>query len=186
MGSHPAQALGLFLLLAAPPALGFEPGWHYSPLPGEGDRASMGCARESSAESFACIAVRCEDDFSVGIHIHSSRAQGDVGRWAMTLDREDRVVEAVADESPYGARVIDDDGWLFDRLQQGTFAYLRHEDDDEAAFSFISLAGSYRAIHEALYWCAPRVPPAEQKTDPDVGSETMNGVDDEPTPPRTQ
>ncbi|NMA96654.1 MAG: hypothetical protein GX970_00850 [Phyllobacteriaceae bacterium] len=185
MGSHPAKALVLLLLMPTGHVGAVEPGWHYSPLPGEGDRASLGCSKDATEDDFACLAVRCEDDYSVGLHVYSSRVGGDVGIWKMTLDREDRTVEAVPDDAPYGARLLDPEGWLFDRLQQGTFAYLRHEDDGEDGFAFISLAGSYHAIREALYWCAPRQS-TEQKADPDVGSETSIGVDDEPPPPRTQ
>ena len=51
-----------------------------------------------------------------------------------------------------------DGGGLLDGLRHGTFVYLRHEDDADGAFAHISLAGSFRAIEEALQWCAPRVP----------------------------
>lgn len=157
MGSHRTAALTTLALILAVPAQGQEPGWHYSPLPGEGDRASLGCANGSSPENFTCLAVRCEDDFSTGIHVYASRPAGAAGRWELTLDRETRHL-SVASAQPYGGRFEDADGWLLDGLRQGTFVYLRHENDAEGAFGHIDLGGSYRAIEEALKWCAPRVP----------------------------
>ncbi|SMQ85595.1 hypothetical protein SAMN06295905_2882 [Devosia lucknowensis] len=175
MGSHPTKALIAASLLAAAPTHALEPGWGYSPLPGEGDRASMGCARGSTDEDYSCLAVRCEDDFSIGIHIHSSRPGGTEGMWEMTLDREARQLEAVSDLAPYDARLVDADGWLLDGLRHGTFVYLRHHADPTGEFAFIDLGGSFRAINEALYWCAPRVAPAEQNELSDVDTTTQQG-----------
>lgn len=89
----------------------------------------------------------------------------------MTLDRETRVLDAVADGSPYGNRIEDPDGWLLDGLRHGTFVYLRHAEDTDAPFAFIDLTGSFRAITEALYWCAPRVGRDEQN-----GASSVNGA----------
>ncbi|WMT88053.1 hypothetical protein NO932_05445 [Pelagibacterium sp. 26DY04] len=161
----------LILGLASPPIAGQEPGWGYSPLPGEGDRAAMGCDREATAEDYVCLAVRCEDDFSVGVHVHSSREQGDAGRWVMTVDRENHAAQAQVSDAPYGARFPDADAaWLEERLRQGTFVYLRHEDDEGEGFRFIDLSGSLRAINTALYYCAPRVPVEQESpgSDPEA------------------
>lgn len=157
MGPYRTAALTVLVLMSAQPALGQQPGWRYSPLPGEGDRASMGCASGATPEGFTCLAVRCEDDFSTGIHIYASRPEGVEGQWEVTLDRETRSLNVIAAQ-PYGGRVVDEDGWLMDGLRHGTFVYLRHKDDTEGAFAHIDLAGSFRAIEEALQWCAPRVP----------------------------
>ena len=92
------------MLLFAPAALAQEVGWHYSPLNGEGDRATLGCAYGSTAANFTCLAVRCEDDFSVGLYIHTSRPGGDAGRWRLTVDEEQLDLTAV-DATPYHARV---------------------------------------------------------------------------------
>lgn len=159
------------LLFLSTPAQAQAPGWQFSPLPGEGDRAALGCARDSTPEAFTCLAVRCEDDFSVGIHVHSSRFGGDQGTWTMTLDREDRSFVAEASDGPYGARIVEDADWLLERLRHGTFVYLRHSEDEHAPFAFIDLSGSMSAIAEALYWCAPRMPPAEQNPSSDVESD---------------
>jgi hypothetical protein len=175
MGPDRAKVLSLALLLCAAPAMAQTPGWHYSPLPGEGDRASLGCARASTAADFTCLAVRCEDDYSVGVHIYSTRASGDAGRWLMTADREDRALETMTGETPYGAKFADESGWLLDRLRQGTFIYLRHEDDNDVGFAYIDLAGSFHAIEEALYWCAPRALESEQNTAPGVDAPETNG-----------
>lgn len=162
MGPYRAAALIALALNGTLPVAGQQPGWHYSPLPGEGDRASMGCARGSNLEGFTCLAVRCEPDFTTGIHVYSSRPQGDRGSWEMTLDRETRTLSTTPDETPYGARLDDVDGWLLDGLRHGTFVYLRHSDDMEGAFAFIDLSGSFRSIAEALQWCAPRVPRSDK------------------------
>ena len=167
MGPH--RAAGLIALLAlVQPSLAQAPGWQFSTLPGEGDRAAMGCDRDASGAHFTCLVVRCEDDFSTGIHIHASRFGGAAGTWTMTLDREDRSFMAEKSDGPYGARIREDAGLLLDRLRHGTFVYLRHSEDEYAPFAFISLDGSMKAIAEALYWCAPRRPPAEQNTAPGV------------------
>ncbi len=175
MGPHRTAALIGLTLLCVGPAAGQQPGWQYSPLHGEGDRASMGCARESNANEFACLVVRCEDDYAVGLHVYTSRPAGDAGTWEMTLDRETRLIDTIAGTSPYGARLDDPDGWLLDGLRHGTFVYLRHDDDMDKAFVFIDLSGSFRSIAEALHWCAPRVPPGEQIESPDVGPPQNNG-----------
>lgn len=168
MGSHPAQGLILALALLACPTSAQEAGWHYSPLPGEGDRATLGCDREATADSFACLAVRCEDDYAVGIHIHTDRAD-DTGAWDITLDRENATLTAIPDPGPYGARLLDEDGWLRERLEQGTFIYLRHAEEHDGGFRFIDLSGSLVAITKALAFCAPRLPtPIEPNAAPGV------------------
>jgi hypothetical protein len=161
MGSHPATVLILLAAMGSP-ATAIEPGWHYSPLPGEGDRATLGCDREATDTAFTCLAVRCEDDYATGLHVHASR-DGVAGLWEMTIDREN--AELLAEPStPYGGRFIADADWLLERLKQGTFVYLRHTADTEGRFAYIDLGGSLFAIHRALAWCAPREP----KAAPDV------------------
>ena len=157
MGSHPAQALTLALVLLATPAYAQRAGWHYSPLPGEGDRAALGCALNSTPDRFACIAVRCEDDFSTGVHIHTSRSKGDAGRWAITVDKETRSFDAEPAE-PYGARLVGDFSWVLDNLVHGAVAYLEPEDGSDIPANHIALDGSLYAISAALAFCAPRVP----------------------------
>ena len=186
MGPYRAKALALIVAALSLPALAVEPGWHISPLPGEGDRASLGCAKDTTDTDFACLAVRCEDDYSTGVHVYSSRLDGDAGRWTMTLDREDGAFTTTADPSPYGARLDDPDGVLLDRIRHGTFIYLRHADDTHAPFRFISLAGSMSAVAEALYFCAPRVTPAEQNGVPGVDPDNQTENRHEPSPARTQ
>lgn len=149
----------VLLTMVAGPVMGQEPGWTYSPLAGEGDRAAVGCDREATADDFACFVVRCEDDFSTGVHVWTSRDDGNVGRWEMTADRENFTGEAVTDAAPYGARFVPGDAeWLEERLRYGAFVYLRHTEDVDAEFRFIDLTGSMVAINTALAFCAPRVP----------------------------
>lgn len=194
MGPHRAAGLIVFMVLSQP-VFAQAPGWQYSPLPGEGDRAAMGCARDSTAQTFTCLVVRCEDDFSTGVHVHSSRFGGDAGIWNMTLDREDRSFTATNSGSPYGARITHDADLLLDRLRHGTFVYLRHSGDEHAPFAFIDLTGSMNTIAQALYWCAPRVPPSEQNSVSDVDHDQGRDFDqgpskmekhNEPSPPRPQ
>jgi hypothetical protein len=164
MGPHPAQVLTLALL--ALPTTAQEAGWHYSPLPREGDRATLGCALGSMPDVYACIAVRCEDDYSTGVHIHTSRPESDAGRWAITIDKETRSFDAVAAQ-PYGARLIGDFSWVLDGLANGAVAYLEPETGSGMPANHIALDGSFYAINAALAFCAPRVP-VEPKADPGV------------------
>ena len=147
----------LALALLTTPATAQEAGWHYSPLPGEGDRAALGCALNSTPETFACIAVRCEDDFTTGVHIHTSRPRGDAGAWAITVDKETRSFTAEATK-PYGARLIGDFAWVLDNLRNGAVAYLEPEDGSPMPANHIPLDGSLYAITGALAYCAPRTP----------------------------
>jgi len=170
MGPHRAARL-IALLALVTPSMAQVPGWQFSHLPGEGDRAAMGCDRDADADTFTCLAVRCEDDFTIGLHVHSSRYGGDAGLWEMTLDREARSLLAEASPGPYGARFNADADFLLDRLRHGTFVYLRHSEDLNAPFAYIDLSGSMTAISEALYWCAPRTVPDEQNSAPGVDPE---------------
>ncbi len=147
----------MLLALLCAPAAAQEAGWHYSPLSGEGDRATLGCALGSTPDAYACIAVRCEDDYSTGVHIHTSRPEGDAGRWAITIDKETRSFDAVAAE-PYGARLVGDYSWVLDNLAHGAVAYLEPEDGSGMPANHIALDGSFYAINAALAFCAPRVP----------------------------
>ena len=151
-------ALTFLALSFAAPVSAQSPGWRYSPLPGEGDRASMGCDREASADAFTCIAVRCEADYGTGVHVHSMREGGDAGAWEITIDRETRILAAAPSDAPYGARFFEDGEWLLDRIRHGGFAIMRHVEDEDAPFAFIDLTGSFYAINAALAYCAPRLP----------------------------
>ncbi|SEP66004.1 hypothetical protein SAMN05428969_0349 [Devosia sp. YR412] len=164
MGPYRTQkALILALSLLASPALAQQAGWHYSPLPGEGDRAALGCDRDATPQQFTCLAVRCEDDFSTSVHIHTSRPKV-LGSWEMTLDRENASFTAQVSAAPYGGQFISRADWLLERIEQGTFIYLRHADDVTGAYAYIDLGGSLQAIHQALAFCAPRVKPPEPIT----------------------
>jgi len=144
------------------PGLAQEAGWHYSPLQGEGDRAALGCAAGSTPKEFVCLAVRCEDDFEVGIHFYTSRPGGDAGRWRIDIDKEDgHEVDAKADGSPYHARIEGDVAPLLEALKNGGLAYLDPKAGPDLPKNGITLTGSLYVINQALYFCAPRVPPAE-------------------------
>ena len=154
-------------LLVLAPARAQEEGWHYSPLLGEGDRATLGCALHSTPETFTCIVVRCEDDVSVGIHAHTSRPEGHVGEWLVTIDRVNRPFVAQASQAPYGAKLHDPEGWLLNNLKNGAVAYLHPVEGPPAPLNFIPLAGSLYEINLALAYCAPRTP-AEPNGPPNV------------------
>ena len=151
--------VGLFLLTA--PALAQQAGWHYSPLPGEGDRAAMGCSYGANATAYSCLVVRCEDNFAVGLHIHTSRADGDAGAWRLEFDDVDGTaspVTAAADGSPYHARILGDVAPIIQALKDNGLVYLdpvAGQPIDRA----ISLSGSLTAINQALYFCAPKAEP---------------------------
>lgn len=142
------------------PGLAQQSGWHYSPLPGEGDRAAMGCGYGASAETFACLVVRCEDDFTVGVHLHTSRPGGDVGRWDLEFDKGDPrlSVEAVADGSPYGAKIEGDVTAILDAIRNGAMVFLEPASGPGIERA-ISLSGSLYVVNQALYFCAPKVTP---------------------------
>src|SRR5690606_10955573 len=102
-------------------------------------------------------------DITTGIHIHTSRADGDTGRWTLEFDKEgERVpVTAVEDASPYHARIEGDVAPILHLLKNSGLVYL----DPEAGPPIdraISLSGSLSAINQALSFCAPRSgnPPA--------------------------
>lgn len=157
MGLHPAQALIAVLVVLATPVAAQQAGWGYSPLPGEGDRAAMGCDRDATPQDFTCLVVRCEDDFSTGVHIHTSHPVA-LGEWEMTLDRENATFVAEQSPAPYGGRFVERADWLLDRIREGTFIYLRHLEDANGNFAYIDLGGSLFAVNRALAFCAPRVP----------------------------
>lgn len=162
LAAGPVLRLAGAIAALASPALAQEAGWHYSPLEGEGDRAALGCAAGSTPDEFVCLAVRCEDDFGVGLHIYTSRPGGDAGRWRIDIDKEDgREIDAKADGSPYNARIEGNVTPLLEALKNGGIAYLDPKAGAELPRNGISLDGSLYVINQALYFCAPRVPPAE-------------------------
>jgi hypothetical protein len=143
-------------LLLALPAAAQEGGWHYSPFPGEGDRAALGCSPGSTPESHTCLAVRCEDDFSVGLHVETTRDGGDAGRWRLQVD--DQVFEVVAapsTTSPYGAKVEGDVAPFLDAIKNGGEGFVEPIDGAETSSRALPLTGSLEAINQALFFCAP-------------------------------
>lgn len=177
-------AFALFLSVSGVRAV--EPGWHYSPLPGEGDRASLGCDSKATASAFTCLAVRCEDDLTTGLYVHASDPPASPALWTLTIDRENLALRTEPAAGPYAARVVGDIAPILERLEQGTFVYLRRDDDDSDAFVFIDLAGSLTSIREALYWCAPKAPVSEQNTLSRVTPQTEMENSNEPTSPGPQ
>jgi hypothetical protein len=148
-----------WLLVGTAAAAAQEAGWTYSPYPGEGDRAAMGCASGSTPELHACVAVRCEDDRSVAVYIKTSRPQGDVTDWVMQVDD---AAPALATEPaaglPYGARVRATGtsiATLVEALKQGSVAFLEPVGGDGPVVGAIPMSGSLYAINQALYYCAP-------------------------------
>lgn len=162
---------GLLLLASAVPAVAQESGWHYSPYPGEGDRAALGCSYASTPAHHVCIAVRCEDDFSTALHIDTTRLGGDAGRWSVTIDREHPIaVTAVAVEgSPYGAKIEGDVMPIIEAIRNGNSFFLDPADGGPVPDRGIGLTGSLKAINQALYFCAPRAVPqtGEKEADDD-------------------
>ena len=179
----PVTSLALLLALASP-ALAQEAGWHYSPLAGEGDRAALGCSYGAGPQSFTCLAVRCEDDFSVGVHIHTSRPGGDAGRWVLEFDKEGErfPVTAVAGDSPYHARIEGDVAPILAGLRNAGLVYLDPEGGPPIDRA-ISLSGSLYAINQALYFCAPKAPSGDEVAPVDrqdrPGDETGEGAAEE-------
>jgi hypothetical protein len=154
------RAAALALLMTFGPAVAQEAGWRYSPYPGEGDRAAMGCSYGSTPETHSCVAVRCEDDFTVGLHIDTTRPGEDAGRWLIQIDKDLHEVTAVAVEgSPYGARVEGDVSAIIDDIKNGDSLFVDPRDSGDPPSRGIGLSGSLRAINQALFYCAPRVDP---------------------------
>lgn len=153
------RAVALIFIFAGPVAAQ-QAGWSYSPLQGEGDRAAIGCSIGATTTRHSCLVVRCEDDFSIGIHIATSRPQGNGGDWAITIDKETRTYAATT-QSIYGARISGSIDWILDGLKNGAVAYLQPLDGSAMPDNHIALDGSLYSINRALAWCAPRVPTIE-------------------------
>lgn len=149
------RLLPALVLLLVGPAGAQEGGWHYAPFPGEGDRAALGCSAGSSPDSHTCIAVRCEDDYSIGIYLKTTREGGDTGRWSLVVDKDVLPFTAVATEAPYGAKVEADPAIVLDWIKQGGEAYVDPLDGAGPSSRSIPLGGSMLAINQALFFCAP-------------------------------
>jgi hypothetical protein len=156
---------GLALLLAAP-AVAQQSGWSYAPYPGEGDRAALGCAYGSTPEVHSCVAVRCEDDFSVALYLDTTRPGGDTGRWTLQIDKDVHEVTAVAaDGLPYSARIEGDVAPIVELIKNGDSFFIDPPDGELPLSRGIGLTGSLTAITNALYFCAPRVEPEPVATE---------------------
>lgn len=151
----------LFVASLANAAAAQESGWHFSPYPGEGDRAALGCSYASTPTQHACIAVRCADDFSVTLHIDTTRLGGDAGRWSLSVDEDSTFAVAAVAEAvlPYGARVDGDVTPIIEAIRNGNSFFLDPQDGAPVPDRGIGLTGSLNAINRALYFCAPRVVP---------------------------
>lgn len=162
------SAVAVGLLLAAP-AAAQEGGWHYSPFPGEGDRAALGCSAGSTPESHTCLAVRCEDDFSVGLHVETTREGSDAGQWRVQID--DQVMEvtaAAAPDSPYGAKIEGDVAPIIAAIKDGGEGFVEPVNGAETSSRALPLEGSLYAINQALFFCAPA------GEEPEATKPTMN------------
>lgn len=159
----------LVVALAAAPAAAQESGWHFSPYPGEGDRAALGCSYASTPAHHVCIAVRCEDDFSTALHIDTTRLGGDAGRWSLTIDREHpiAVTAVTVDGSPYGAKIEGEVAPIIEAIRNGNSFFLDPLDEGPVPDRGIGLTGSLDAINRALYYCAPRVTPQAENKETD-------------------
>lgn len=164
-----AMVTCVMISLLSWPATAQEAGWHYSPYQGEGDRAAMGCSRDSTPAAHSCVVVRCEDDDSVGLYIETSREGGDAGQWVLTVGDASTVLSAEpAVSSPYGARVVETNTsitTLVRMLQLGTVGYLEPLGAPPVINASIPMNGSLSAINQALYFCAPKAPAEEPATD---------------------
>lgn len=151
-------------LLAATPATAQEAGWSYSPFRGEGDRAALGCTSGSTPKDHVCLAVRCEDDFSVALYVKTTRSEGDVGRWIVQIDDAAPTLDAepVAAGLPYGGKFAGDVAIIIEALKQGSVAFLDPVVGERPSSNGIGLSGSLYAINQALYFCAPDVPEADE------------------------
>jgi hypothetical protein len=116
--------------------------------------------------------VRCEDDFGVGLHLYTSRREGDIGDWIVDIDEDAHPVSAQTDAGPYGARIAGDIQALRDGLEQGAVAYLQPQTGAPLELAVIPLSGSLNTINRALAYCAPRVPKAVAEPNADTGVET--------------
>ena len=162
------------LALSMAPAAAQQAGWTYSPYAGEGDRAAMGCAFDSTPEVHACVVVRCEDDFTVAVHIDTTRPGGDAGRWSLEVDGVSFDLTAVVVAgSAYGAKLDGDVGQLIGAIRNGSTLYFDPRDGAQVPRNGIGLSGSLHAINQALFFCAPRTAlprsaddSAEESTDP--------------------
>jgi hypothetical protein len=114
----------------------------------------MGCAGGATEESFACLVVRCEDDFGVGLYVHTSGPRDDAGRWVLQIDDVPHELVAQRGPAPYNAQVQGDVAPLIDDMKNGGVAYL--ERPDGGSGNAIPLSGSLYAINQALYFCAPK------------------------------
>jgi hypothetical protein len=60
--------LSAIALAAATTAAVAQDFWQPSPFPGEEDLAVMGCSDSTNEEAWSCLAVRCENDWSLGLY----------------------------------------------------------------------------------------------------------------------
>jgi hypothetical protein len=116
-------------------------------------------ASGATREVFACFVVRCEDDFDVGLYVHTSGPRDDAGKWVLQIDDVKHEFVAQREPAPYNAEVQGDVLQLIDEMKNGGVAYL--ERPDGGGGHPIPLSGSLYAINQALYFCAPRAPVEE-------------------------
>lgn len=137
----------------------------------------MGCSRittplDTDPGAFACLVVRCEDDGTTGFYVHTSRREGDVGRWLFTLDRDWRTITTVETPTPYGASIIDAPAdpaelgtltsmghldWIAWGVAEAATVFITPEKGEVPRGGFIHLEGAATTIRSALQSCTPQI-----------------------------
>ena len=147
-------------LILALPSPAQEPGWSYSPLPREGDRAALGCASGSTKAEFHCLAVRCEVDGQLAIYAYATEPAAFTGRWTLQIDKQNYAVFGLPGwmSQPYTSRIAEAPPGLTETLVAdliaGAIAMMEFGTTGEAVP--VPLGGTARWVGGTQIACEPK------------------------------
>lgn len=148
-----------FSILCFGEAIAAESRWQPSPFEGEEKRAAIGCSDHATDEAWACIAVRCEDDGTIGLYAEIDGGGNGAGRW--TLDVDGRGWEVYGDTGAraglYTAHLLVAPDDLLVSLKKGRIALLDKRLQMADGFEIISLKGASQQIDRVLSACSRRL-----------------------------
>ena len=145
-------------LAATAAAVVAQDAWQPSPFPGEEDLAVMGCSDSTNEEAWSCLAVRCENDWSLGLYAELTNLTLD-GEFTLVVGEESFPVSGRTQEQsiPYNNRLDGEIPDILAAMKSAEAVVIDRPDDPlNPGFDTIPLRGAADAITALEARCTQR------------------------------